>query len=268
MNAKQRPERIRVQEESPMTASQVRYPLLVGTIALVGLVGTGCATKKYVKTQIDPVTGRVVEVEKKTTEQQARIGQLETGVSQADEHAQDADKKAVAAGQAAQQAQQQIASTRTDLGNQISGVRDDTQRKFGDVQGKLGTLDPANYKQVLQESVLFAFNKSALTADAKQRLDQVAQNLQKMSFYTIEVEGFTDKTGTSRYNEELSQRRADAVVRYLTVQHQVPLRRIHVLGVGEVQNQEKGKQARKEARKVEMRVFAPEGNTQTSSVRQ
>lgn len=253
-----------------MTASHVRHPLLVGTIALVGLVGTGCATKKYVRTQIDPVTGRVVEVEKKTTEQQGRIGQLETGVSQADEHAQDADKKAAAAGQAAQQAQEQIASTRTDLGNQINGVRDDAQKRINDVQR---TLDPANYKQVLQESVLFGFNKSILTADAKQRLDQVAQNLQKMPNYTIEIEGFTDKSGTPRYNEGLSQRRADAVVRYLTVQHQIPLRRIHVLGVGEVQNQERGKQARKEARKVEMRVFAPEGTpamqaTQTSAVRQ
>ena len=255
-----------------MTVSHVRVPLLVGAVALIGLVGTGCATKKYVQTQIDPVTGRVVKVEKETADHKARIGQLETEVSQADEKAQDADKKAVAAGQEASKAQQQIASARTELGDQINGVRDDAQRKITDVQKVQRDMDPANYKQVIQESVLFRFGKSVLTPEAKEKLDQVAQNLAKMPFYTVEVEGFTDKTGDARYNLRLSQERADAVVRYLTVDHQIPLRRIHVLGVGEVQNQERGREARMQARKVEMRVFAPESvaalaPTRTSEVR-
>lgn len=255
-----------------MTVSHVRVPLLVGAIALIGLVGTGCATKKYVQTQIDPVTGRVVKVEKDTADHKARIGQLETEVSQADERAQDADKKAVAAGQEASKAQQQIASARTELGDQINGVRDDAQRKITDVQKAQRDMDPANYKQVTQESVLFRFGKSQLTPEAKEKLDQVAQSLGKMPFYTVEVEGFTDKTGDARYNLRLSQERADAVVRYLTVDHQIPLRRIHVLGVGEVQTQERGREARTQARKVEMRVFAPESAaaqmpTRTSDLR-
>lgn len=251
-----------------MTVSHSRLPVvMVGAVALIGLIGTGCATKKYVQTQIDPVTGRVIKVEKETADHKARIGQLETEVSQADEHAQDADKKAVAAGQEAAKAQQQVASARTDLSGQINGVRDDAQRKFGDVEKTQRDMDPANYKQVIQESVLFRFGKSVLTDDAKQKLDQIAQDLGKMAFYTVEVEGFTDTTGDARYNLRLSQDRADAVVRYLTVDHQVPLRRIHVLGVGEVKNQEKGRDARAQARRVEMRVYAPQSVAATMPVR-
>lgn len=251
-----------------MTVSHFRLPVVVaGAVALIGLAGTGCATKKYVQTQIDPVTGRVIKVEKETADHKARIGQLETEVSQADERAQDADKKAAAAAGEAAKAQQQVASARSELGDRIDGVRDDAQRKIGDVQKTQRDLDPANYKQVLEETVLFRFGKSQLTDDAKQKLDQIAQNLGKMTFYTIEIEGFTDTTGSSRYNLRLSQERADAVVRYLTVDHQVPLRRIHVLGVGELQNQERGREARAQARKVQMRVFAPESVAALQPVR-
>lgn len=237
-----------------MTVTHIRRPIIVGAIALMGLVGTGCATKKYVRQQVDPVTGRVVDVEKKNADQQTQIGQLETGVSQADERAQDADKKATAAGQEAAKAQQQVASARTELGQQIT----ETQRGVSDVQKTQREMDPANYKQVLQESVLFGFGKSTLTPDAKKKLDEVAGNLTKMPNYSVEIEGFTDRTGDLNYNLKLSQERAQAVVRYLTLQHQIPLRRIHVLGVGELESEERGREARKQARKVEMRVFAPQ----------
>lgn len=251
-----------------MTVSHSRLPIvMIGAVALIGLVGTGCATKKYVQTQIDPVTGRVIKVEKETADHKARIGTLETEVSQADEHAQDADKKAAAAAQEAAKAQQQVASARSELGDQINGVRDDAQRKIGDVQKTQRDMDPANYKQVGQETVLFKFGKSQLTDEAKAKLDQMVQGLAKMAFYTIEVEGFTDTTGSANYNLRLSQERADAVVRYLTVDHQIPLRRIHVLGVGELKNQERGRDARAQARRVEMRVFAPESVAALAPVR-
>ncbi len=241
-----------------MIASLTRTSLLVGAMAVLGVVGTGCATKKYVKTQIDPVTGRVVEVEKKNAEQQAALGQLENQVSQADERAMDAEKKATAAGQAASQVGQQLASTRNELGQQITGVRDESQRKFGEVESNVNNINPANYKQVLEENILFRFGKSTISDEAKQKLDQIAENLKKMPNYSIEIQGFTDKTGGSAYNLNLSRERAQAVVRYLAAKHQIPLRRIQLLGVGEVDSTERGKEARAQARRVEMRVFAPE----------
>jgi hypothetical protein len=47
------------------------------------------------------------------------------------------------------------------------------------------------------------------------------------------------------------------VVRYLTVQHNVPLRRISVLGVGEAPDvEENTRAARKDSRRVDVRIFA------------
>src|ERR1700693_3755428 len=74
--------------------------------ALLTLAGTGCATKKYVRQQVDPVTGRVTTVETATTKNTSSIGEIENNVSQVNEKAMGADKKAEQAGQNADKANQ------------------------------------------------------------------------------------------------------------------------------------------------------------------
>ena len=83
-----------------------------------------------------------------------------------------------------------------------------------------------------------------------------------MKHYVVEVQGFTDRTGSKLYNLQLSERRADAVVRYLTAEKNVPLVRIHRIGYGidkptAPNNTRKG---RKENRRVEVRVLTPQGS--------
>ena len=115
-----------------------------------------------------------------------------------------------------------------------------------------------NYQLVTTEAVLFPLGKATLTKDAKAQLDQAVAQIQNNKNYLLEIEGFTDKTGSRETNLALSERRADAVVRYLTVQHQVPLRKIHVLGVG-AENyaaDNKTRAGRKQNRRVEMKVYA------------
>ena len=51
--------------------------------------------------------------------------------------------------------------------------------------------------------------------------------------FAIETHGFTDQVGAPQYNFELSQQRANSVLRYLTMQHKIPLHRISILGAGE-----------------------------------
>ena len=57
---------------------------------------------------------------------------------------------------------------------------------------------------------------------------------------------------------DLSRRRAEAVVRYLTVEHDVPLRKIHDVGVGSEfpDADNKTRAARKENRRVDIKVYA------------
>jgi outer membrane protein OmpA-like peptidoglycan-associated protein len=231
---------------------------MLGAAALI-LVGTGCATKKHVRQVVQPVEARVGAAEKKSADQASAIGELENNVSRVDERAMEADKKAAAAAQAAQAAQQRAdeakglagtAQSRADSANQLAEA---TRGRLGQV---VENID--NYKLVNTESILFAVNKHALTKEAKAQLDAAVQKVQGAKNYILEIQGFTDKTGDASMNLALSQRRADSVVRYLTVNHNVPLRKISVLGIGEddPNADNKTREGRKQARRVDIKVFA------------
>ncbi|MDP8983858.1 MAG: OmpA family protein [Pseudomonadota bacterium] len=59
--------------------------------------------------------------------------------------------------------------------------------------------------------VLFDTGKSELNAGATRKLDQLAQFLSEHPDRRVQIDGFTDSTGSDAYNQELSRRRADAV---------------------------------------------------------
>ena len=229
-------------------------------VAFFALAGMGCATKKYVRQQVDPVTGRVTTVEQTTAKNSSSINELENNVSQVNEKAMSAGKKAEEAWQNAQTAQQsaqeanQLAITAKSRADEVGTNAD---RRFSDVDRSIQNID--NFQQITGETILFGFDRSTLTRGAKSKLDQIVNNLQNQNRYVIEIEGFTDRTGTSNYNLGLSEKRADAVVRYLTLEHNVPLRRIHVLGAGEVEHNgnARGREARKMARRVDVKVYGP-----------
>src|SRR6202158_1515588 len=75
-------------------------------------------------------------------------------------------------------------------------------------------------------SVNFRVGSSVLTAEGKAKLDAIATKALNAKGYVLEVTGFADSTGGTERNRALSRRRADAVIRYLVEQHQIPLRRI------------------------------------------
>lgn len=233
-----------------------RPAILLGTAALL-FVGTGCATKKHVRGVVAPVENRVGSVEKRTAEQAAALGEVENNVSRVDERAMEADRKAVQAGQAAQQANQaaqqadqraQTAQTRADSAQQMA---DQTRGRLADV---VGNLD--NFQHVTTESVFFAINRWRLTDEAMQSLDEAVAKLQGNNNFVLEIQGFTDRTGNAQSNLELSRKRADSVVRYLTTKHNMPLRRIHVLGLGVDEGDNSTREARQQNRRVDINVFA------------
>ena len=94
-------------------------------------------------------------------------------------------------------------------------------------------MQAMNKFQVAKEdSVLFSFNQDKLTTDAKAKLDEIAQQATGMDRYVIELQGFTDKSGSPTYNENLSEARVQAVARYMANEHQIPVRNISMLGAG------------------------------------
>lgn len=81
-------------------------------------------------------------------------------------------------------------------------------------------------------SVLFDFDKSDLTSNAQPTLNKLQQILEKYPDTNIELQGHTDNTGSEKYNQALSVRRARAVDKYL-IQKKIAARRITVKGFGE-----------------------------------
>ena len=108
-------------------------------------------------------------------------------------------------------------------------------------------------------NVLFGFDKSTLSGDARTNLDKLVKVLNSYSDTDIEVQGHTDSQGSDAYNNKLSVRRANAVSGYLADQG-ITARRVSIKGFGETlpkydNNTEAG---RMENRRVEFLITANE----------
>lgn len=227
-------------------------------VVVAAAFGTGCATKKYVQQTVAPVQQKVDELDKTTKKQATSIAELEKGVSRADERAQAADSRAAAAGQEAARANAQAALANKEAAA-ARALGEKGIARAGEVETSLSNriegLD--NFKLVATHTVLFELNKDELTAEAKQVLDSVVAKARGLRRYTIEVQGFTDSTGSPEYNLELSRRRAAAVVRYLTLEGKLPLFRVNTVGYGEANPaaDNKTRDGRQQNRRVEVRIY-------------
>jgi len=248
--------------------------------ALLSFMGTGCvATHKYVAKTISPVESRVSATEQKNTDQDKQLADhakdldsLSTDLSRTKERVTDADAKAVAAGQSAQRAGERADNAqRSADGAQKSaeGAQSTADRGLqrSDVIEK--NMVAMNKFQVAKSTiVLFPLNQAKLNDDAKSELDDLAKMTDGKDRYIIEVQGFTDKTGSALANEQLSQARAAAVARYLVNEHKIPVRTITTLGSGYALPvaDDKTREGRKQNRRVEVRLFVPESTGTSSTV--
>lgn len=80
--------------------------------------------------------------------------------------------------------------------------------------------------------ILFGFDKSVLSADAKSNLDKLVTILNEYPDTDIEIQGHTDDKGSKSYNQTLSQKRASSVSEYLSLKG-IDLKRLSVRGYGE-----------------------------------
>ena len=98
---------------------------------------------------------------------------------------------------------------------------------------RISNLD--NYETRFASSINFATNSAQLTDEAKKTIDDiVARTSGDMNGYLFEVLGYTDNTGTPKYNQALSRRRAQSVVSYLSEQRHIQPRFIATpTGLGE-----------------------------------
>ena len=84
------------------------------------------------------------------------------------------------------------------------------------------------------DGVYFEFDKATLTPESVVTLDKAVEVINASAAERLEVAGHTDAMGSDEYNQDLSQRRANAVVNYF-VDHGIDASRLEARGYGESQ---------------------------------
>ena len=236
---------VRNYKTGPVFSVRLAGFVVAGALSALSAASIGCASKNYVRAQTAPVVQNINGLDERTAADHRAIADTDEratkGINGAMDAANAADKKAVAAGASADSANDAAtgASHRVDS---LSGV--------------IAGLD--QYKSLADVSVTFAFDKSALTATDKQQLDGIAAALQTTRGYILQVTGGTDSVGNAAYNYALSQRRADAVVNYLSVKYNVPPHKFYLVGIGkDVQvASDKTAAGRAQNRRVEVQLLS------------
>ncbi len=215
--------------------------LFIPVVALGTIFAAGCATKGYVRAQVQPVNSKVDQVSAQTKQQFTDTnGKIDSNAQREQQDFSAAKESADAADSHATEA--------LNVGHQNTS-------RIGDLNNTIANLDA--YKPADKATVLFGFNRHNLTEDAKSKLDTVAADVQSQQRYFITIQGYTDQSGPANYNDTLSQERANAVIRYLVGEKNIPLFRIHVVGLGEMDLVNGGhtRQDRKDSRRCEVSVF-------------
>lgn len=112
---------------------------------------------------------------------------------------------------------------------------DAAMTKADGVDTRLTRLWSNRYNQKMADTleVYFGFDKAELTDGAQTALLGVIKELQGNPTLVVELGGYTDPKGTVDYNYGLSQRRVEAVRRFL-VEKGIPLSRVQAVGLGPI----------------------------------
>jgi outer membrane protein OmpA-like peptidoglycan-associated protein len=211
----------------------------------VSLLGTvGCSSKNYVKQQTTPLINKTNELDDLTAKNTRDIkdvdARAQAGIAAVNAKTAEVEQKAQAAGQTAVSAQQ---------------MADAANTRVGALTNTVANLD--NYHAVAETSVKFAFDKDNLTPKAKEALDQLAARIASTKGYIIALEGGCDSVGSTEYNYDLSQRRANSVIQYLASKYNVPAHKIYVIGLGKDKPAETNKTSagRADNRRVDVRLM-------------
>lgn len=175
------------------------------------------ARKKYLNRQLDPVRARVNELDELSAQNAKEIKDVDSrateGIRLAALKANEADQRAVEAGSRAQLAH---------------GTASQATQRLQVVENVVGNID--QFQLATQAEIRFRPGQAGLSKRAKDALDELATPLKDQKGYVIEVQGFSSGRGQAAIDN--SQRMAQSVVRYLVLEHEIPVYRVFVVGLG------------------------------------
>ena len=222
---------------------KLKSSLAVLLAGVMMIFSSGCASKKFVRQQTQPMIDKSNDLDALTAKTTNTIRDVD---ARAQSGIQGVNDKALAADQKATDARSR-ADAAQNMATQANG-RVDT------LTNQVANLD--NYKPVVETTVHFGFDKANLTEKAKTTLDQLIADVPNTKGYLVVVEGGTDSVGNATYNYGLSERRAEAVVQYLSEKN-IPPHKIYVVGLGKDKTVASNQSAsgRAQNRRVEVRLM-------------
>ena len=140
--------------------------------------------------------------------QAAQAQQAQQQAEQARQQAELAQQQAAQQAQQAEQARQQVENDKVQM----------RARMLQQLNQVLQTRDTARGLIVNMPDVLFDTGKADLKSAARERLAKVAGILIAYPDIRVEIDGYTDSTGSLEFNERLSQQRAESVRSFLASQ--------------------------------------------------
>lgn len=188
-----------------------------------------------------------------------RLGETETRLSRTEQNAQRLSGQVEELSQVANLARGGAAAAQESADIAIDGVNKTNDR--------ISTLDEYDVKK--SSMINFRVGSAVLSMDAKTMLDEIATQAQSERGFAIEVRGFASADGSENMNRQLSQRRAESVVRYLAEKHDIPLRRIILpFGYGEAipVADNTTREGRQQNRRVEVKILVSRGLTSPVNV--
>jgi outer membrane protein OmpA-like peptidoglycan-associated protein len=209
------------------------------------LVMAGCATKGFVK---ETVGQQRVEVDQRIDKVQGQVGKVETQVGKVETQVGDNvqrlgtfETRVNEQGQRVEVMGSRMGTLEGSVGDATNTARSAQDRansamtRADEVDTRLTRLWKNRSTRSLVEKVdvRFAFNKADLNDGAQTALLGLVRDMKENPALAVELEGYTDPAGAPEYNLALSQRRVDAVRRFL-VQQGVEQARIHAIGLGPI----------------------------------
>jgi peptidoglycan-associated lipoprotein len=198
--------------------------ITLAAVSVMAGAGSACATKKFVRGQVDQVNGKVETLGQSLEATQQQTKENAGRIVQVDQKADQAAAAAATAQNSATQAQ----SSATQARSAADGAA-----------AKATAVDTASKRLIFQVVINdaqgnFKLGKADLPDDVKAKLDELANKLKSdPEGNYIEIEGHTDNTGPKDLNDKLGMARAENVKRYLYETYQIPLHKINVISYGE-----------------------------------
>ena len=244
---------VTLDDDTKVQAVKGKFGLRSDTLALTDLIPGLLVEVKGTQSE-----GKLMAREVKFKADDLRIAQqIQAGLNPAEQQLQSTQKQ-VATNQENIDANRQNIQTNQQNIQNVQGEQAALTARFG----QLGEYDVKD-----QMTAYFAVNSTVLSDEAKQKLQALTANASKLSGYMIQVAGYTDASGNAAHNQELSDRRAEAVINYLQQQCKIPLYRVlapAAMGESDPVGSNETAKGKQENRRVEVKVLVNRGMASSS----